>query len=504
MTTTPTAVAGPGRARAPAGATTTVAGPGPAPAPAVATTRVTTRAAAAGAAAVAPSAHLALSDARQTGGSAAGPALSGVRTPTPVPPLPAGVEVTTLDNGVRVVSERLDSVRSVSVGVWVGVGSRHERSPLEGATHFLEHLLFKGTTSRSALELAQAMDAVGGDMNAFTSKEYTAYHARCLDRDLGLAVELLGDMLTASTILPEEVENERDVVLEELRMHLDDPGDLVHSEFSEAVYGEHPLGREVIGSVESMTAMTRDQVAGWWSERYGSDVLCVAAAGNLDHDALVRDVALAFDDVRPLAEPLPDEPSPTHAAEALRVRVRPVEQSHVVLGTDGLPRGHELRWAMAVLNQAFGGGMASRLFQEIRERRGLAYSTYSFPISYADSGTFGIYAGTSPEKTAQVVDVARAEVERLRTGGLDADELERAKGYLTGSTVMALEDTSSRMSRLGRALTTSTPLLGLDELMAVIDAVTADDVAEVADLVLSGDWTTAVVGPADADEMGLG
>ncbi|CAN5124562.1 pitrilysin family protein [soil metagenome] len=421
---------------------------------------------------------------------------------TDSPTLPDGIRLTTLPNGIRVASEHLPGVRSASVGLWVGVGSRDEAPPLEGATHFLEHLLFKGTTRRSALEIAQVLDEVGGDMNAFTSKEYTAYYARCLDRDLPRAVDVLGDMLTASVIAPDEVENERDVVLEEIGMHLDDPGDLVHTEFGRAFYGTHALGREVLGSTESMTAMTRDQVAGWWRERYTTDVITVAVAGNVDHEALVADVVTSLGSCEPGQRPA-DQPSaaPSAPAQPLLVRHRPTEQAHIVIGGSGLPRGHDLRWAQAVLNQVLGGGMASRLFQEVREKRGLAYSVYSYPVNYTDSGTFAVYAGTTPAKSREVVDVIRTEIDKVLAEGLTATELVQAKGYLTGSTLLALEDTSSRMTRLGRALTTDTPLLSLDEIMAAIGSVTPEQVAEVADILLGGEMTVAAVGPLETADL---
>lgn len=416
--------------------------------------------------------------------------------------IPDGVRLTTLPNGIRVVSEHLDGVRSVSVGFWVGVGSRDERPPLEGATHFLEHLLFKGTTTRNALEIAQVLDAVGGDMNAFTTKEYTAYYARCLDRDLPLAVEVLGDMLTASTIPSEEVENERDVVLEEIRMHLDAPDDLVHSEFSRAFFGGHALGKEILGTDASMTAMTRDQVAGWWRDRYTTDVITVAVAGNVDHDEVVGLVRQALGGYEPGARQAGAlDPAPQQPHQPLVVRPRPTEQAHLVIGGSGLPRGHRQRWAMSVLNQALGGGMASRLFQEVREKRGLAYTVYSYPSAYSDVGTYAVYVGTSPGRVAQVVEVVRTELEAVRTKGLTDEELVRAKGYLTGSTILALEDTSSRMTRMGRALTTGTPLLGLDEIMAAIESVTAEEVADVAEVLLGGPQTIAAVGPLEESDL---
>ncbi len=415
--------------------------------------------------------------------------------------LPEGVRATLLDNGVQVVTEAMPDVRSVSVGFWVRIGSRDEGAGVEGASHFLEHLLFKGTRRRSALEIAQVMDEVGGDMNAFTSKEYTCFYARCLDRDLDRAVDVLGDMLTDSTILAHEVDNERDVVLEEIRMHLDTPDDLVHSDFSQAYYGPHPLGREILGSFESITGMSRDAVHDYWRAHYTSGTLTVAVAGNLDHDAVVARARDALGGLPPGAAPPERAPAPDEPVQRRIVRTRPTEQAHVVLGGRGLARGHELRFAQSVLNQAVGGGMASRLFQEIREKRGLAYSVYSYPAQHTDTGTFAVYAGTTPAKVGEVIGVMREELEAVRTKGLTDEEFSRAKRNLAGSVVLSLEDTSSRMSRIGKALATDGPLLGLDDVLAEIEAVTPEQVEAVADELLSGPFTLAVVGPLEDDEV---
>jgi len=414
-----------------------------------------------------------------------------------------GVRLSTLPSGVRVVTEVMPDVRSVSVGYWIDVGSRDERPSVAGASHFLEHLLFKGTKRRSAQEIAEAIDAVGGDLNAFTSKEYTCFYARCLDRDLPLAVDVLGDMITSSLLRSADVDAERDVVLEEIRMHLDTPDDLVHSVFSEAYFGDHPLGREVLGSEASITAMSRDQVHRYYRRHYVAPNLVVAVAGNVDHDDVVTQVAASLSGLdlgegRVLARDRRRPPQRTGRARAV-VRTRPTEQAHLVLGGRGLPRADERRFAASVLNQALGGGMASRLFQEIRERRGLVYTVYSYHGMHADAGTFAVYAGTAPQRADTVFEIVRHELDKARREGLTDAELERAKGHLAGSMVLALEDTGSRMTRLGKSIVTGTPLLSLDETIAAVEAVDHDAVREVAEIMLGGPFTAAVVGPFDDD-----
>jgi predicted Zn-dependent peptidase len=410
-----------------------------------------------------------------------------------------GVTLTTLPSGVRVVSEHMPAVRSVAVGFWVGVGSRDERDEVAGASHFLEHLLFKGTARRTALQIAEEIDAVGGDMNAFTSKEYTCFYARCLDRDLELAVDVLADMITSASIAPEDVDAERSVVLEEIRMHLDTPDDLVHSDFSSALYGGNALGREVLGDEATITAMPRDHVHGYYAGTYVPDNLVVAAAGNVDHDQLVALVEHALEGWSPRRMDLPPRLTPADLFDPVAsVRAKPTEQAHVLLGRPGLRRGDASRYAAYVLNQALGGGMASRLFQEIREKRGLAYSVYSYQSMHADTGSFGIYAGTAPANAEKVLQLVRDELLKVLGDGLSEEEMARAKGALAGGTILALEDTSSRMNRLGRALTTDTPLLGLDETLAAIEAVEVDDVVAMARRLLSGPFAVAVVGPFEA------
>jgi len=410
---------------------------------------------------------------------------------------PEGVRSTTLPSGTRVITEAMPGVRSVAVGFWISCGSRDEAAPVAGASHFLEHLLFKGTRRRSAQEIAEALDRVGGDLNAFTSKEYTCFYARCLDRDLALAVDVLGDMVTSARIRSADVDAERDVVLEEIYMHLDTPDDLVHSVFSEAHFGEHPLGREVLGSKASITSMRREQINRYYRRQYVPGNLVVAAAGNLDHDRVVElvDAALAY--ARPGEAQRRRARANGHPEPRTALRDKPTEQTHIVLGGAGLARGDDRRWAAAVLNQALGGGMASRLFQEVRERRGLVYSVYSYQDMSVDTGTFAVYAGTAPRKVDEVLETVRTEFARTLESGLSDEELERAKGSLAGSLVLNLESTSSRMTRLGKAIATGTPLLSLDEMLAAVGAVTHGDVAAVSDVLVSGPFTLAMVGPVD-------
>ncbi|MFC5907439.1 M16 family metallopeptidase [Streptacidiphilus monticola] len=412
------------------------------------------------------------------------------------------VKRTVLPGGLRVVTESVPSVRSAAFGIWVGVGSRDETPVLNGATHYLEHLLFKGTSQRSALDISSALDAVGGEMNAFTAKEYTCYYARVLDRDLPLAIDVVSDMLTDSLIRQEDIDTERDVVLEEIAMTEDDPSDVVHDLFAKVMYGDSPLGRPVLGTVDTINALTRDQVHGFYKRRYRPEHLVVAAAGNVDHATVVRLVKKAFartgalhrEDVAPAA--------PRSGVRALRtagkadILDRPTEQAHLVLGLPGLSRTDDRRWALSVLNAALGGGMSSRLFQEVREKRGLAYSVYSYTSAYADSGLFGIYAGCQPKRVEEVLKICREELQRVAEQGITEEELKRAIGQLCGSTVLNTEDTGSLMSRLGKAELCYGTHLSVDELLAKLGGVTLDDVREVAGSVLGAHRPSlAVIGP---------
>jgi predicted Zn-dependent peptidase len=418
----------------------------------------------------------------------------------------AVVRRTVLPGGLRVITEAMPTVRSVSFGVWVGVGSRDETPALAGSSHYLEHVLFKGTKRRDALEISAALDAVGGEMNAFTSKEYTCFYARVLDNDLPLAVDVISDMMTSSVVRSADVDSERGVILEEISMHEDDPGDVVHDAFAAALFGDTPLGRPILGTVESINALQRSAIHGYYRRRYRPENMVIAAAGNLDHAKVVRLVAKAFgemlnDDTQ--IDRLPSPPRvggrPPVSRSGVSVVQRPTEQAHLVLGVPAFSRVDERRFALGVLNGALGGGMSSRLFQEVREKRGLAYSVYSYASHHAETGMFGVYAGCQPAKAAEVLDICRVQLDLVARGGITAEELSRGKGQLAGALVLGLEDTGSRMSRLGKAELVYGELLTVDELLARIDAVTLDQVRDVAATVLSAEQTLAVIGPFDDD-----
>ncbi|TDC71179.1 insulinase family protein [Actinomadura sp. GC306] len=408
------------------------------------------------------------------------------------------VRRTVLPGGLRVITETMPTVRSAAFGIWSAVGSRDEAPADAGASHYLEHVLFKGTRRRSALEISAAIDAVGGDLNAFTSKEYTCYYARVLDADLPLAVDVVSDMVAASVNRPEDVEAERGVILEEIHMRDDDPGDLIHDEFATALYGDTPLGRPILGTEESINTLSRDRIHGYYREHYVPPNLVVSVAGNIDHDEVVRLVSRAFEgrltgDARPAAPRVDGAPA---AVEPRSVVIdKDTEQAHIILGGAGVSRTDDRRFALGVLNAALGGGMSSRLFQEIREKRGLAYSVYSYTAQYADSGIFGVYAGCQPAKAEEVLSICRDEVAKAAAEGLGDEELERGKGQLRGAMVLGLEDTGSRMSRIGKSELVYESLLPVDEVLARIEAVTPDDVRAVAGEVLAGPQALTVIGP---------
>jgi predicted Zn-dependent peptidase len=413
------------------------------------------------------------------------------------------VRRTVLPGGLRVITEALPSVRSAALGIWAGVGSRDEDREHAGATHYLEHLLFKGTSRRSALEISAAMDAVGGELNAFTAKEYTCYYARVLDEDLPLAIDVLSDMVTSSLIEPKDVDAERGVILEEIAMNEDDPADLVHEAFAAQLFGDTPLGRPILGTVDSINSISRDRIAEHYHARYTPDSLVVAAAGNLSHEGVIELVQAAFGPAleRSAAAPAPPRLGGSEADSArgtgVRLLSRPVEQANLVLGCAGLARTDRRRFALGVLNAALGGGMSSRLFQEVREKRGLAYSVYSFSSQHADCGQWGVYAGCLPAKADDVLKICQDEIAKVIDAGLTDEELSRGKGQLRGSIVLGLEDPSSRMSRLGKSELVYPDLEAMDDILAEIEAVTHDDVRAVAADVLGLPKSLAVVGPFD-------
>ena len=410
---------------------------------------------------------------------------------------------TVLPGGLRVITEAVPGVRSVAFGAWVGVGSRDEAPSLSGVTHYLEHLLFKGTRRRSAMDISAALEAVGGELNAFTGKEYTCYHARVLDDDLPLAVDVIADMLTSALLTSTDVDNERSVILEEIAMHDDDIDDVVHELFTRRLWARSPLGRPVIGTAESIRAISRAQIAGYYRRRYRPEHIVIAAAGNVDHASVVRLVRTALapsgflDDATARPSPPRVGGRPPRTVPGVDVQHRPSEHATFVLGMPGLARTDDRRYALGVLNAALGGGPSSRLFQEVREKRGLAYSVYSYAANYADTGVLGVSAGCHPAKVHDVLGICREQLARVATAGITEAELARGKGQLRGATVLGLEDTDSRMSRIAKAELVYADLPSVWELLARIAAVTLDDVRALAADLLGGAPTLAVVGPFD-------
>ncbi|WP_205765442.1 M16 family metallopeptidase [Mycolicibacterium austroafricanum] len=409
-----------------------------------------------------------------------------------------GVRRTQLPGGLRVVTEHIPSVHSASVGVWVNVGSRDEGRSVAGAAHFLEHLLFKATPTRTAVQIAQAVDAVGGELNAFTAREHTCYYAHVLDSDLELAVDLVADVVLNGRCAPGDVEVERDVVLEEIAMRDDDPEDTLGDVFLSAMFGDHPVGRPVIGSVESISAMTRSQLHSFHVRRYTPDRMVVAVAGNVEHDMVVKLVREHFG---PRLErgraPVPPRKGAGRVGgqPTLHLVSRDAEQTHLSLGVRTPGRHWDHRWALSVLNSALGGGLSSRLFQQIRETRGLAYSVYSTVDTFAESGALSIYAGCLPERFDEVVRVTTDVLTEVARDGITADECRIAKGSLRGGLVLGLEDSASRMNRIGRSELNYGKHRSIAETLARIDEVTLEDVNAVARQLLTKPFGAAVLGP---------
>jgi predicted Zn-dependent peptidase len=429
------------------------------------------------------------------------------RQPTPKPALRRGtrgedtseaVRVTALPGGLRVVTEYIPSVHSASVGVWVGVGSRDEGSSVAGAAHFLEHLLFKSTPTRSAVEIAQAVDAVGGELNAFTAREHTCYYAHVLDSDLELAVDLVADVVLRGQCAAADVEIERDVVLEEIAMRDDDPEDTLGDIFLSAMFGSHPIGRPVIGSVESISSMTRTQLHSFHQRRYTPERMILAVAGNIDHDEVV---ALAREYFGPRlvrgrkAVPHRKGTGRVAGTPALHLINKDSEQTHLSLGVRTPGRQWDHRWALSVLNSALGGGLSSRLFQQIRETRGLAYSVYSSIDTFSDAGALSVYAACLPERFDEVVRVATDVLAEVARDGITESECRIAKGSLRGGLVLGLEDSGSRMHRMGRSELNYGAHRTIAQTLHQIDAVTLDEVNSVARRLLNRPMGAAVLGP---------
>ena len=404
------------------------------------------------------------------------------------------IKQATLASGLRIVTERMPEARSVSLGCWVDTGSRDEAPELQGASHFLEHLLFKGTSTRSAQQIAEAVDAVGGEMNAFTAKEHTAYYTRLPAAHLAMGLDLLADVVTDPTLRADEIDAERQVILEELHMSEDEPDERVHTLVHEVMFADHPLGREVLGTVDTIEAMRRDDIVDYYRAHYRPTALVIVATGDLHHDDVVAALTGRFESGVAVAT---TRTPPTGGGEPFAVLRRDTEQAHLALGWPAFSLHDEDRIALGVLNQVLGGGLSSRLFQEIRERRGLAYSVYSYSALYEDAGLLVAYAGTGPDRMREVRGLIEAEVDALRADGITEHELDVAKGYLEGSLALSLEDSGSRMGRLGTNMVARGEITDLDDHLARVRAVSVEDVSKVIGRVLDGPCSVCAVGPVE-------
>jgi predicted Zn-dependent peptidase len=410
------------------------------------------------------------------------------------------VRRTVLPSGLRIVTEEVSSVRSAAVGIWVNIGSRDEAPATAGASHFLEHLLFKGTPSRNALEISSAIESVGGEMNAFTSKEYTCFYARVIDTDLPMAVDVISDLITSSIVTAEDVDAERKVVLEEIAMRDDDPSDLVHDLYAETYYGDTALGRPILGTIHSINNMSRSTVFNYYKKRYLPQDLVVAVAGNIKHKRVVAMVEEAlsrdnFLDVQGTPQIRPNTPVKRGKQGRVGIIYRKSEQAHMFYGMEGVARNDDRRFTMGVLSSALGGGMSSRLFQEIREKRGLAYSVYSYAQQFAGSGQIGFYAGCNPTKATEVINIIQEVLADVASNGMSHEEIERAKGAVRGSLVLSQEDSASRMSRIGKSEIVYGDIMGFDEILKAVARVTPEDVRVIASEFLTKTPTLGVVGP---------
>lgn len=389
--------------------------------------------------------------------------------------------------------------RSVALGFWIGSGTRDEPPDKGGISHFIEHLMFKGTARRSARDIAETFDSIGGDLNAFSAKEYVCYYARVIDQHVPLAMDVLTDMIEHSLFRPRDIGAERKVVLEEINMHEDAPADLVFDHFDRQLLSGGPLSRRVLGTTTSIRNITRRDILAFVRDNYNSHNIVVAGAGNLRHNDLVKLVRGRFENTEGKTSRTPAAELP--ATGSVAVYQRATQQAHICYGVEGLPVNHPDRFALAVMDIILGGGMSSRLFQHIREKRGLVYSVYTFNTQYSETGEMGVYAGTTPSRARQVIDLIVSEIDQMTAGGADKSEVDRAKEHLKGNMLLSLEDTTTRMTRLSRAEMYGSELLSMDDLAERIEAVTPDDVWRVAKDILKRPRVLTVIGPFAAGEF---
>lgn len=402
------------------------------------------------------------------------------------------VTQTALDNGVRVVSDRMDSVESVSIGVWVNAGARNEDASNNGVSHLLEHMAFKGTDRRSSLDIATEIENVGGHLNAYTSRETTVYYATVLKENVDLALDIISDIVLNSTFDEQELDRERGVVLQEIGQANDTPDDIIFDLFQETAYPDQPLGRPILGTADIVASMPRATLVDYIGAQYGGDRMVLAAAGNLDPDDLLSRAETAFAGLSPAAAPRPV--AGRYQGGDLRDE-RDLEQAHLVMGFDGVGFTDDDYYPLAVLSTALGGGMSSRLFQEVREKRGLVYSIYTFSSAFTDGGIFGIYAGTGEAQLAELVDAVSGELRRVSEEPMNDAELARSRAQIKASVLMSLESTSARAERLARHLTIFDRIIPVEEMAQRIDAVSADDIRRTAERILSSPPTVTAMGP---------
>jgi predicted Zn-dependent peptidase len=404
----------------------------------------------------------------------------------------------TLDNGLRLITEPMPHVRSVTLGVWLTRGSRHESDERSGIAHFVEHMLFKGTAQRGAEDIAQAIDSIGGQLDAFTAKEYASYYIKVLDEHVPVAVDLLADIVRRPAFAADEIEREKKVILEEIKMVEDTPDDLVHELFMQHFWEGHPLGRPILGSPETVEALNRDTIVQYFGGAYVASNIIVAAAGNLEHARVRELIERAFGDLAATGEHFGE--APPRVSASVVTRAKELEQSHICLGSSGYPQSHGDRYVTYILNTVLGGSMSSRLFQNIREKRGLAYSVFSGLSAYRDAGNLTVYAGCANDAVEDVIALSVEEMKGLKRTPVTEAELRRAKDHLKGSLMLSLENTASRMSHLARQEIYFRRYFGLDEALAGVEAVTAEDVQRVAaDLFSNGSLSATVLGPRPPD-----
>lgn len=408
-------------------------------------------------------------------------------------------ELTKLDGGLRVITESILKARSVALGFWVDAGTRDEPSDKGGISHFLEHLMFKGTNKRTAVEIAQVFDGIGGELNAFSAKEYTCYYSRVLDHHVPIAVDVLSDMLDDSLFNKADIDQERKVVLEEINMHHDAPSDLIFDLADRQLLKDISLSKPVLGTATSIKNCRRADVIGFMESHYRSSGMVIAAAGHLRHKDIVDLVKKSFKGRRGRTPKRKSEKIAPKAHTA--VYQRQTQQAHICYGFEGIPVDNPERFALAVLDTVLGGGMSSRLFQNIREKRGLVYSVYSYNSQFSDTGVFGVYAGTTPARGRLVIDLIRQEIEKMLAGGPTAEEFDRAKEHLKGSMILGLEDTTTRMTRLGRGTIYGSEILSPDEIERRIEAVTMDDVRDIAQRILTRPQVITVIGPYEKKDL---